>query len=407
MLDCALISADEGFRQNVLGLVRETENRAHLVIDLQTPGDTLGREDLKKVLAARAKVVFLDLGESPSGIGGIQVLSQEAPDLALVVAGPSLSAEGLLSVMRAGASEYLPRPFSSEETSEAFSRVRRRVRLVSKDESSQAPGRVITVFSSKGGTGVTTVATNLAIALRMLTNKAILLLDTAPALGTAPVAMGLQPKYSYLDVVQNFHRIDEELFRSFLDTHDSGVDLLASPSTLSGVGLPSPDDIHGLVSLCKLHSDYVVIDGGNSLTEHLLNFLQESDERILVVTPDLSSLRNLKQALLLYGRMSGKAPPKVVLNQYRENLGLALADVEDGLGQSVSVVLEKDDVTILQSINLGRPEVQSGRSRFARNMMKLGSQLAGSDELAQPPKGLFRRFLRSSKPAVTGGKETE
>ncbi len=59
------------------------------------------------------------------------------------------------------------------------------------------------------------MATNLAVALRILTKKDVLLLDLAPALGTAAVAMGVQARYTYLDVIQNFHRIDEELFRSF------------------------------------------------------------------------------------------------------------------------------------------------------------------------------------------------
>ena len=266
--------------------------------------------------------------------------------MAVVAAGPALSAEGLLAVMRAGASEYLPRPFSSKETSEAFSRVQRRAKTVP-EESLSSPGKVITVFSAKGGTGVTTVATNLAIALRMLTKKEVLLLDPAPALGTAAVAMGLQPRYTYLDVIQNFHRIDEQLFRSFLIAHESGVQLLASPMGPSGLDLPSSNDIHGLVGLCKQHFDFVVVDGGNSVSENLLWLLEESDERLVVVTPELSSLRNLKQALDLYGRMNSKSPPKIVLNQYRENLGLSTGDIEDGLGHRLTVVLEKDDARVL------------------------------------------------------------
>jgi pilus assembly protein CpaE len=157
---------------------------------------------MDKVLSAGPRVIFLDLGESPSGVGSIQALAQEAPDVPLVVAGPALSAEGLLSVMRAGASEFLPRPFSAQETSEAFVRIRKRARPTATD-SPLTPGKVITVFSAKGGTGVTTLATNLAVALRTLTKKEILILDPAPSLGTAAVAMGLQPRYSYLDVIQN------------------------------------------------------------------------------------------------------------------------------------------------------------------------------------------------------------
>lgn len=404
MLDCALISADEGFRQAVLGLVRQPESSARIVIDLMVPGDQMAREDLEKVLVARPRVVFLDLGESPSGVDGIQILNQEAPDVSLVVAGPALSAEGLLSVMRAGATEYLPRPFSSQETSEAFVRVRRRTRP-SAGDSSLSRGRLITVFSAKGGTGVTTVATNLAIALRILTEKKVVLLDSAPELGTAAVAMGLQPRYSYIDVIQNFHRIDEELFLSFMATHDSGIHLLASPAVPTGMHPPGTSDIQGLLGLCRQLSDYVVVDGGSTLSENLLLFQEESDDRILVVTPDLSSLRNLKHALDVLARTNSKAPPILVLNQYRDGLGLSRGDVEDGLGLPITFVLEKDDNRVLQSINLGRPEVQFSKSRLAKSFLKLGSEIVGPDMGPAPRKGLFGRILRSSKSAEKGGKE--
>jgi len=404
LLDCALISADEGFRHTVLGLVRQSESSARVVIDLMVPGDQLSREDLEKVLTARPRIVFLDLGESPSGVAGIQILNQEAPEVSLVVAGPSLSAEGLLSVMRAGATEYLPRPFSTQETTEAFARVRRRARP-SGGDSPTARGKVVTVFSAKGGTGVTTVTTNLAIALRILTEKAVLLLDPAPAMGTAAIAMGLQPRYSYLDVIQNFHRIDEELFRSFLAPHDSGIHLLASPMVPTGMQAPGASEVQGLLSLCRQHSDYVVVDGGSILSENLMLFQQESDQRVLVVTPDLSSLRNLKQAIDLLARTNSKAPPILVLNQYRDNLGLSRGDVEDGLGRPMNVVLEKDDARVLQSINLGRPEVQFGKSRLAKSFLKLGSEIAGPDIVTAPKKGLFSRILRSSTVAEKGGKE--
>jgi pilus assembly protein CpaE len=326
------------------------------------------------------------------------------PDAALIVAGPALSAEGLLAVMRAGAAEYLPRPLSREETLEAFLRIRRRTRSAA-PEASTAMGRVATVFSAKGGTGVTTLATNLAISLRRLTNKDTLLLDLTPALGTAAVAMGVQPRYTYLDVIQNFHRIDEELFKSFLEPHESGVYVLASPMVTVDREPTSPDEVQNLIRLCKQHFDYVVVDGGNALSEDLLPLLQESDDRLLVVTPDLPTLRNLRRALDLFGKKDGKAPPRLILNMYKEGLGLSARDVEDGLGHRLDVILEKDDARVVQSINVGRPEVLAGNSRFAKGVMGLGSDLAGPDKVSPEPRGFFSRVFRSSKGAQRSEKE--
>jgi pilus assembly protein CpaE len=127
-------------------------------LDLQIIADGLSGENVDRILKAAPQVAFLDLGEEPTGVGGIETLAHEDPDLALVVAGPALSADGLLAVMRAGATEYLPRPVSQEDARQAFLRVRRKAKPGSQ-EGALAVGQVTTVFSSKGGTGVTTVAT--------------------------------------------------------------------------------------------------------------------------------------------------------------------------------------------------------------------------------------------------------
>lgn len=409
MLDCALISSDEGFRHAVIGILRQPDHNSRLAVDLQATADGLTRDAVAKVLKAAPRVVFLDLGADPSGVAGIRVINQEAPDVALIVAGPSLSAEGLLAVMRAGAAEYLPRPISQDEILEAFFRVRRRTKA-SVGDAPVMLGQVVTIFSAKGGTGVTTVATNLAVALRMLTERKVLVLDLSPLLGTAAVAMGLQPRYTYLDVIRNFHRIDTELFHSFLEAHESGVHLLASPSMPPDAASPSSDDIHDLISLCRQHFDYVVIDGGSTVSSLMPQLLHESEDRIFVVTPELPTLRNLKQALDLYGRTNGKGPPQVVLNQYKDGLGLSARDVEDGLGHRVAAILERDDGRVLQSINLGRPEVLSGRSKLAKAFLDLGVGVAGEENVVMGRKGFLGLFGLSSKKARKkehkSGKET-
>jgi len=134
--------------------------------------------------------------------------------------------------------------------------------------------------------------------------------------------------------------------------------------------------------------------------------LHESDERIVVVTPELPSLRNLKQVMDLYVQTNGKGPPKVVLNQYKEGSGLSSSDVEDGLGHRLSVILDRDESRIPQSVNLGRPEVLSGKSKFSKNLLELVKELAGSDGVSSSNTGLLNRIFRSSKSAEKSEKET-
>jgi pilus assembly protein CpaE len=396
LLDCVLISSDEAFRHAVMGAVRQSAVRAKLALDVSASADAIDRETVDQILELSPKVAFIDLGPRPTGLGGIKVLTREAPDLLLIVAGPNLTAEGLLTIMRSGVSEYLPRPISQDETVEAFTRVKRRVKTEI-GAGAKTSGRVSTVFSAKGGTGVTTVATNLAVALRIQTEADVLLLDLDPTLGTASVAMGVQPRYTYLDVIRNFHRIDEELFLSYLEEHESGVRVLASPFSLLDFEPPGPEDLRKLVSLGRQYFDHVVIDGGSSVSPELVVTLQDSDEKILVVTPDLPSLRNLKQAQSYLARTNGRGPSRVVLNQFKEGVGLSLGDIEDGLGQRLAAVFEKDDNRVLQSINLGRPEVLTGKSKLARSLLAFGGRLAGEGGVEGARKGLFDRLFRSSK----------
>jgi len=224
-------------------------------------------------------------------------------------------------------------------------------------------------------------------------------------MGTAAVAMGVQPRYTYVDIIKNFHRIDEELFQSFLEEDESGVQVLASPLSAVGADAPSASELQDLTTLCRQYFDYVVVDGGSLLTGHLKPLLEASDDRLLVVTPELPTLRNLKVALEMVGRSNGKAPPQLVLNQYKEGLGLTSRDVEDGLGHRLALVLDRDDMRVLQSINMGRPEVLSGRSRFAKEVMSLGRKLVGAEGVSEAKPGFLARFLPSSKPTNPTKKE--
>lgn len=398
MLDCVLISRDEDFRRQVSELIRRGEGQARLMLDIPSSAEELPREALGRILGARPQVVFLDLGEtSTTGARVLKALGQEAPDVAVLVAGPALEAEALLDIMRSGAAEYLPRPLGDEDTATAFNRVRRRLAPGRADAAGDL-GTLVSVFSAKGGTGVSTVAVNFASQLEKLTGKSVLLLDLAPALGTAPLLLGVRPRYSYLDVIQNFHRLDDELLESFLEQTESGVSVLASPSLLSDAPQPDTAQVMALVRLCQRHFDYVVVDAGTALTEITETVLRESTERIVVSTPELPTLRNLKRVLDLVGPISsnGHSPPKIVLNQYRDGTGVSRREVEEALGQPVYSTVEWDAETVVQSVNLGQPAVlAASRSRFSKDFDRFGRRLIvdlGDEAVGEEKKGLLNVF---------------
>ncbi len=413
MIDCALLTDDETLRRHVMGLVQRPDSADRLVFEAHESASRLPRERVTDLLAANPRLVFVDLGDSVTGVRVIELLSREAPDLALIAAGPSLPADELLKVVRAGASEYLPRPFVAEDTIQAFQRVRRRLEGARPVGADNDPGEVTVLFSPKGGVGVTTLSVNLAVTLHDITQESTVLIDLAPALGTAALAMGLQPRYSYLDVIQNFHRLDDELFKSFLELHESGVRVLASPPRAESPTGPTTDEVLSLLRLCKNHFSNVVVDGGHTLTDATEVALREADHRLWVSTPELPTLRNLKRTLELVEepahKKNGRAPARLILNQYADGLGLSVEEVKSGLGLDVDLVIDRDPSLIPESINLGRPAVLMRRSGFQRAVDDLATRIAGPKRVTVQRKGLLHSILRpfrSSQPATTT-KETK
>lgn len=402
MINCALISSDDDFRRLVLGLVQAPNSQLSLAVDLQKGAAEVPRDTVAQLVGSEVRLAFVDLQGSMTGKRVLEALSEEAPDLALVAAGPELPAHALLGVIRAGAAEYLPRPITSQEVSEAVHRIRRRLSPPSSEESKRVRGSISAVFSAKGGTGVTTVATSLAIALQDITEEDVLLVDLASSLGTAALLMGLQPRYSLLDVVQNFHRIDHELLRSFLEVHSTGVSVLASPPLAEDVAAPTPDQLLSVLRFCRRHFAHIVIDAGNDPLGAARTILSEADHNVLVATPELPTLRNLRRVLEVFHGRNGREPPRLVLNQFDEKSDLGLQVIEDALGRSIMHTIERDDEGVREAINLGEPPVLSRRSRFAKALYGLAGDVAGPDHIVLERKGLmstmFRLFRQNPSP---------
>jgi pilus assembly protein CpaE len=407
MLDCVLITDDEALRRQVRSIVQGPESSDRLVLELSDSASRLPRERITDILSANPRVVFVDLGDSVMGLRVLEVLSKEAPEVTLIAAGPDLAADSLLRVIRAGASEYLPRPFAAEDLSQAFTRIRHRLGKT-RAEDANTRGQVITLFSSKGGVGVTTISVNLAVVLKELTGKSTIVLDLAPMLGTVALSIGLQPRFSYLDVIQNFHRVDEELFRSFLEQHESGVHVLASPPGAEGQ-VPSMDEVLGLLRFCRRHYANVVVDAGHNLTDAVEVAFRDADHRLIVATPELPALRNVKRAMeiLSTNGTDGKSAPRIILNQYADGLGVTVAEVEKGLGLSVDTVVDRDSSLISESINLGRPAVLLKKSSFERSLTDLGARITGNGQSDGQKVGLLKALLRPFRSNGSAAATTE
>jgi pilus assembly protein CpaE len=359
-----------------------------LGIELSVPFAEVGEQELKALRGSEPDLIVLDLEDDPElGIKFAQFIAETRPCRFLLV-GPSLSPELLLEAMRAGAADYMVKPVSPEQLSGAVGRMTARMGRAGADRP-RTPGVVYAFASAKGGSGSTTVVTNLAISLHQLTGKKTLLVDLELELGEVALFLGVQPRFNFVDMVQNFHRMDAGLLASFIERHPSGVHLLSAPYHPDRAEAVSADQIRRIIKFLRQHYDFVLVDTSKSLSPATLAVFEQSDLVFVVTSADLPSIRNIQRGLPLIRRalVGGEAQIRVVVNRYRGGESISIKDIERTLGLKVYSTLSNDYEAVITSVNSGTPLVLNGNSRYAKDLRALGSQISGLRN-GKPGRGL-------------------
>jgi pilus assembly protein CpaE len=281
--------------------------------------------------------------------------------------------------MQAGISEYLQKPLSVEDVQEAIDRLSRKFgRKV--EERRREPAKLLAFFSPKGGTGSTCVATNFAVALHMATRKKVLLVDLDLELGETALLLGVEPRFSFVDLVRNFHRVDAGLLASYIERHDSGVELLSAPFHPAKAETVTGDQIRQILHFLKQHYDYIIVDTSKSFSPPTLATFEQADQVYLITNVDLPSLRNITRCLPLLERMGapkGDGWLRLVVNRYQSSDPISLKEIERTLGLSVFWTLGNDFETVMNSINAGKPVVMTDKSTFGRDLKSLVTSVTG------------------------------
>ena len=223
----ALISTDPALRDAVRRAAALNGHGLDFAVEVATPLSDMTEEQIGDLRHSDPQLVILDFDHDPeAAVSFARFLTDGSPQRYIVGAGPHLEAQALLEAMRAGVAEYLPKPLADDGVKSALDRAARRLGCA---PTSREPGQLYAFFSPKGGAGTTTVATNFAIVLQRLTGKRTLLVDLDLELGEIALLLGVQPRFNFVDMVQNFHRMDADLLASYIERHESGVHLLSAP----------------------------------------------------------------------------------------------------------------------------------------------------------------------------------
>jgi len=377
-LRAAVISANAGFAKGLQETLDETGHEVTLTHSVTAPYTEIDDTHLDRLREAKPEITFLDLADEPHvGLKFAQFVVDSGLTGALIAIGATDSPDLILQAMQAGVTEYIGKPIDPEALAAALERVMRKSGRTAERRAS-APGTLMLIFSAKGGTGSTTVAANLATELHKLSRKRTLLVDLDLELGESALVMGIEPKFSVVDLVRNFHRVDSRLLASYIERHETGVEILSAPYQPADYEAVSADRVRQVLQFLKRHFDYIVVDAPKTFTPATMGAFEEADRVYLVTTADIPSLRNLTRCVQLI-RSFGRAKPdswiRLLVNRFDPNQVVTTAEIEKTLGIEIFWTLRNDYKAVMNSINTGRPVVSDPRSAFAKDIRALASNL--------------------------------
>ncbi len=397
-----IVSNDTALRSTIKQVLHGSDRGVTLESEIPVPISGFGDEQLRALRNAGADLVFLDMEGDPAlGTKLVQFLADSNPGQRLIAIGPMLSPELFMAAMRAGISDYLQKPVEPQELLGALDRVVQKASWGSGAKRRQ-PGQVFSFFSAKGGSGSTTVATNTAVMLQRLTGKRTLLLDLDLELGEAALFLGVQARFNFVDLVQNFHRMDAGLLQSYIEKHETGIELLSAPYHPEKAEVVSAEQIRRILQFLRQHYEYIVVDTSKSFSPDTLATFEQSDLVFLVSNADLPSLRNIQRGLPMMKRMlvKGQDQIRLVVNRYNPRDAISINDIQKALGIPVYWTMSNDYEAVVRSINAGKPLVLDGSSRYGRDLKAFAAAVAGveaSSKNGHVMGRLLSRFRRAGK----------
>ena len=261
------------------------------------------------------------------------------------------------------------------------------------DGAGRPPGRVVTVFSSKGGCGKTFLSTNLAVALGR-NGAEVALVDLDLHFGDVAIMLHLFPSHTIYDATQS-PQLDALTVKSFLTHHDSGIWTLVAPTEPTVADTISPSTITNILKLLRSAFDYVVIDTPPAFSEPVLGAFDESDALVMLATLDVPSIKNLRLTLQTMELLHfPKSRIRVVVNRADSKVGLRLPDVEKLLSAPVDATIPSSRSVPL-SVNKGSPiMLEEPKGPVAESVRRVAA-LVTEPEPASRAKQKQRRSLFS------------
>ena len=324
---------------------------------------TNGREALETVETMQPNLVILDV--MMPDLNGYDVCrhlrrKRGTMHLPIMMLTANDTLEERVNGFDAGADDYMSKPF---EPAELQARVKALLRRFTpapvEPETPSLQGKVIAVFSLRGGIGVSTLATNLAIGLNQIWGQPTALVDLALTSGQSALMLNLPLRNSWGDLARaDLAEIDDQMLDPVLLTHPSGVRVLATSARPEQSELITAEKVGHVIELLRRRYEYVVLDLPHDFSEPTLAGLDAAQQILTLLAPELASVRAAACALEVFDHLNyAHDTIALVLNATFERGWLARKDIESTLKRTIALTLPFAPDPLLSAINRGVPAV--------------------------------------------------
>jgi pilus assembly protein CpaE len=363
-------------------------------------GARTGKEAISLARETQPHVVIMDINmPDMDGITATEAVLKELPSTQIVILSVQSEPDYMRRAMLAGARDFLPKPPSADELVSTIRKVGQRALTqaviiptaqgsggsVSISPAHAVHGKVIVVYSPRGGVGRTMVSTNLALSLQTEDTPTVIV-DAALQFGDVSACLNLQTRNSLLDLVEQVGELDTDLVDRIAVHHASGLKVIAAPARPEQAEAVQGAQISKVIRFLATVFQYVVVDTSAALNESTIGAIDASDIVVLVGAPDLPTIKNLRMFFDL-GEALNLTPQKIVLimNRMDKRFGISAEKVADLLKQPILAQIPLDDRVVPLSTNNGEPFILQDRTRpVARSILEMAQAIkARLVEIAQ------------------------
>jgi pilus assembly protein CpaE len=346
-------------------------------------------ENLPRALEERCQVIIVDADSSPDvafrlaeaicsrGRATVMAYSAEA-DVKLAI-----------RFMRIGVSEFFTFPFDSTEIAEALRRSSARQQAVRQE--THTSSKVCVFLGTKGGCGVTAIASNFAIILAQESERNTLLIDLGLPLGDAAINLGMQAEFSVSNALHDTNRLDSSILHTLVTTHSSGLDVLAAPNDFRTSHEPDDESINKLLDVARKSYDYIVVDAGSRIDLFESALFEDQVIVYLVTQVGISELRNANRMIShFFSRRTDNL--QIVLNRYKPaTLLFDDKHIEKALTRPAEWKIPDDWTSARRTQNTATPMALADApiSQAIRQMARIACGLSADRE---EKKGIFSFF---------------